>query len=202
MLADDAIELVVINTPSITHYDYTKKPSRRQACVVKTFYRNGCRGRWTDRPWQQQQKMLTVFPEQAQRQRLSYCKKIIRSGLLGEIKKQRSIYDRFTPELSYKAHMVLPPRLLALYMIWVLICWMRRCSYSGLPNAVFADMMIMRENSLVDDYFEILLYYPSCRVRKNHHALVKEPQGFIIHGSNEVLSKTARRCAGSTVAAA
>ena len=43
--------------------------------------------------------------------------------------------------------------------------------------------MIMRENSVVDDYFEILLYYPAFRVRLKATMFAKEPQGFIIHGT-------------------
>ena len=39
----------------------------------------------------------------------------------------------------------------------------------GDPEAVFADIFIIRDHSLVDDYMEILLFYPGfrCRIKSN-----------------------------------
>ena len=48
----------------------------------------------------------------------------------------------------------------------------------GLPEAVFADIGIIRPISRVDDYFELLLYYPAgrnLRVRLKSSYLVREP---------------------------
>ena len=54
----------------------------------------------------------------------------------------------------------------------------------GKPDAVFADIAIMRPVSKVDDYFELILYYPRHRVRLRASYQVREPiPGFIIHGS-------------------
>ena len=53
----------------------------------------------------------------------------------------------------------------------------------GMPDAVFADIFSMRPGSRVDDYMEILFYYPSsfrARLKSTYYA--REPQGFIIHG--------------------
>jgi predicted dehydrogenase len=54
----------------------------------------------------------------------------------------------------------------------------------GFPEAIFADIRIVRPVSKVDDYFEVLLYYPSLRVRLHSSYLVKEAlPGYILHGS-------------------
>jgi scyllo-inositol 2-dehydrogenase (NADP+) len=46
----------------------------------------------------------------------------------------------------------------------------------GDPAAVFADITIIREHSLVDDYMELLLLYPDgLRVRIKSSYLVREP---------------------------
>src|SRR5260221_12231611 len=45
----------------------------------------------------------------------------------------------------------------------------------GEPEAVFADLFIIRDNSLVDDYMEVLLSYPGLRVRIKSSYLVREP---------------------------
>jgi predicted dehydrogenase len=53
----------------------------------------------------------------------------------------------------------------------------------GMPDAVFADIRITREHSQVDDYFDILLYYPDFRARLKAGFFVREANpSYIVHG--------------------
>ena len=53
----------------------------------------------------------------------------------------------------------------------------------GVPESVFADVRDQRANSLVDDYFEILLYYANHRVRLRSGYFVREPvPSYILYG--------------------
>ena len=53
-----------------------------------------------------------------------------------------------------------------------------------MPQAVFADIQIIRSLSQVDDYFELLFYYPTLRVRLHSSYLVREAlPGYILHGT-------------------
>ena len=53
----------------------------------------------------------------------------------------------------------------------------------GLPRSVFADIRITRKNSLVDDYIDIVLYYPNFRVRLKAGFFVREANpAYVIHG--------------------
>ena len=53
-----------------------------------------------------------------------------------------------------------------------------------MPKAIFADIQILRPVSMVDDYFELLLFYDKLRVRLRSTYLAREiPPGYIIHGS-------------------
>jgi scyllo-inositol 2-dehydrogenase (NADP+) len=53
----------------------------------------------------------------------------------------------------------------------------------GIPKAVFADIRMTRTHSLVDDYMDILLYYPDFRVRLKAGFFIREAiPSFIIHG--------------------
>ena len=53
----------------------------------------------------------------------------------------------------------------------------------GFPKAVFADIRITRENSVVDDYLDILLYYSDFRVRLKAGFFVREPNpSYVVHG--------------------
>jgi predicted dehydrogenase len=53
-----------------------------------------------------------------------------------------------------------------------------------MPDSVFADIRVTRPGSLVDDYFEILLYYKTIRVRLKSGYQVREAvPSYIIHGN-------------------
>jgi predicted dehydrogenase len=53
-----------------------------------------------------------------------------------------------------------------------------------MPVSVYADIRIVRPISQVDDYFELVLYYPALRVKVKSSYLVREPlAAFILHGS-------------------
>ncbi|MBC7868436.1 MAG: oxidoreductase, partial [Gloeobacteraceae cyanobacterium ES-bin-316] len=54
----------------------------------------------------------------------------------------------------------------------------------GMPKAVFADIAAMRPISRVDDYFEVLFYYETSRVRIKGSYQVREAlPGYVLHGS-------------------
>ena len=109
-------------------------------------------------------------------------KKVIEEGWLGEIVEAEIHYDRFNPALSPKAHKETPgPAVGVVYDLGSHLIDQAVYLF-GMPEAVFADIFSMRPGSQVDDYLEILLYYPTFRVRLKATYFAKEPQGFIIHG--------------------
>ena len=60
-----------------------------------------------------------------------------------------------------------------------------------MPSALFADIRITRPTSVVDDCFEILLYYPIMRVRLKAGYIVKESlPSYIVHGKKGSFIKT------------
>ena len=116
-------------------------------------------------------------------QRFLNRKKIISDKVLGEIVEAEFHFDRYNPNLSPKQHKEtansgagilkdLGPHLIdqALFLF-------------GLPTSVFADIRTIRTHSLVDDYLDILLYYPDFRVRLKAGFFVREAiPSFIVHG--------------------
>lgn len=185
MLADDAIDLVVVNTPSITHFEYTKKALQagKHVIVEKPFTATVAEAEELIQLSKEKNRVLSVFHNRRYDSDFLTVKKIIESGQLGQIKEAEIHFDRFTPALSPKAHKeVNTPAVGVVYDLGTHVID-AALQLFGMPVAVFGDMMAMRENSLVDDYFEILLYYPSLRVRLKATMFAKEPQGFIIHGT-------------------
>ncbi len=185
MLADDAIDLVIVNTPSITHFDYTKKVllAGKHVIVEKPFTATVAEAEELIQLAKEKNKLLSVFHNRRNDSDFLTVKKIIESGAIGAVKEAEIHFDRFTPALSPKAHKeVNTPAVGVVYDLGAHLID-TALQLFGMPTAVFGDMMIMRENSLVDDYFEILLCYPSLRVRLKATMFAKIPQGFIIHGS-------------------
>ncbi|MEI9945749.1 MAG: Gfo/Idh/MocA family oxidoreductase [Chitinophagaceae bacterium] len=186
MLADDTVELVIINTPSYSHYEYAKKAleAGKNIIVEKPFTATVAQGQELVDLAKKKNLKLSVFQNRRYDSDYKTVKKVLEEGSLGEILEAEIHYDRFSPALSPKAHKETPGP--AVGVVYDLASHLidQGISLFGMPHAVFADIFSMRAGSKVDDYMEILLYYPSFRVRLKSTYFAKEPQGFIIHGRN------------------
>jgi scyllo-inositol 2-dehydrogenase (NADP+) len=184
MLADAAVDLVIVNTPSYTHYDYTKKAlnAGKNVVVEKPFTATVAEAEELVSLAKEKKSGLFVFQNRRYDSDYKTVKKIIEEGWLGEVVEAEIHYDRFNPVLSPKAHKETPgPAVGVVYDLGSHLIDQAICLF-GMPVAVFADIFSMRPGSKVDDYLEILLYYPSLRVRLKSTYFAKEPQGYIIHG--------------------
>jgi predicted dehydrogenase len=184
MLADKNVELVVINTPSYSHYEYAKKSleAGKHTLVEKPFTATVEQARELVDLAKKQNVKLSVFQNRRYDSDYKTVKKVIDDGLLGKIVEAEIHYDRYNPALSPKAHKETPgPAVGVIYDLGSHLIDQAIYLF-GMPDAVFCDVFSMRPDSKVDDYFEILLYYPSFRIRLKSIYYAREPQGFIIHG--------------------
>ena len=176
ILEDKSIDLVIVNTPVATHFEFAKKVllSGKHAVVEKAFTTTVAEAQELAALAKEKGLKLSVFQNRRWDSDLKTVKKILDDNMLGEIVEAEFHFDRYNPVLSPKAHKEtanpgagilkdLGPHLIdqALYLF-------------GLPNAVFADIRITRAHSLVDDYLDILLYYPEFRVRLKASFFVRE----------------------------
>ena len=185
ILKDDSIELVVVNTPTNTHFDYTKKvlEAGKHAVVEKAFTTTTAEAISLKELAEKKQLKLSVFQNRRWDSDFKTVKKIIKEGWLGEIMEAEIHFDRYKEELNPKPHKEIPapgagilndlgPHLIDQAILLF-----------GMPQAVFADLRITRPGSQVDDYFEILFYYPMLRVRLKSGYQVREPfPSYVIHG--------------------
>ncbi|MGB8192282.1 MAG: Gfo/Idh/MocA family oxidoreductase [Chitinophagaceae bacterium] len=186
MLADEAVELVIVNTPNYTHYEYAKKAllANKHVIVEKPFTVK------TDEALElialaaQQQKKLSVYQNRRYDSDYRTVKKVIDEKWLGEIVEAEFHFDRFKEEISPKVHKETPgPGTGALYDLGSHLVD-QALQLFGLPEALFADIVVMRPISKVDDYFEVLMYYPNMRVRLKGSYQVREAlPGYVLHGS-------------------
>lgn len=184
LLADE-IDLVIVNTPVETHYEYAKKAllAGKHALVEKAFTTTAAEAEELLAIAKEKNLKLTVYQNRRWDSDFKTVKQVVDQGLLGDIVEAEFHFDRYNPNLSPKMHKEtanagagiikdLGPHLIdqALYLF-------------GYPDAVFADIRILREGSLVDDYMDILLYYPDKRVRLKAGFLVREAiVAYAVHG--------------------
>jgi len=186
VLEDASIDLVIVNTPTFTHYDYCKKAllAGKHAVVEKAFTTTVAEAQELDQIAQERGLKLSVFQNRRWDSDFKTVKQVIDQGLLGQIVEAEIHFDRFKEELSPKLHKEIPgPGAGVLYDLGPHLIDQALVLF-GMPEAVFADLRITRKGSQVDDYFEILLYYPQLRVRLKSGYQVREPfPSYVIHGN-------------------
>jgi scyllo-inositol 2-dehydrogenase (NADP+) len=185
ILNDDSIDLVVVNTPVYSHFEYAAKALKagKHVVVEKAFTSTVSEAEELKAIALEQNRQIAVFQNRRWDSDFSTVKQVIDSGVLGGINEMEIHFDRFNLQLSPKKHKEEPnpgagiardlgPHIIdqALYLF-------------GMPEAVFADLRTTRPNSVVEDCLDILLYYPSFRVRIKGGYIVKEIlPAYIVHG--------------------
>lgn len=187
LLEDNSIELIVINTPTNTHYEFAKKAleAGKSVIVEKAFTTTVAEAQSLASLAKEKKLLLSVYQNRRWDSDFQTVQKIIQEGVLGELKEVSFSFDRYKNKVGNKAHKEQPgpgagllndlgPHLIDQALVLF-----------GMPQHIFADIRILRPESLVDDYFDLLLYYPSMRVRLKSSLLVKEPlPAFVVHGSD------------------
>jgi scyllo-inositol 2-dehydrogenase (NADP+) len=184
VLADD-IDLVIVNTPVETHYEFAKKvlEAGKHAIVEKAFTTTVAQAQELADLAKAKGLKLAVFQNRRWDSDFKTVQKVVKDGVLGDLVEAEFHFDRYNPLLSIKAHKEtansgagilkdLGPHLIdqALHLF-------------GFPKSVFADIRTTRENSLVDDYIDLLLYYDDFRVRLKAGFFVREANpAYVVHG--------------------
>jgi scyllo-inositol 2-dehydrogenase (NADP+) len=175
-LLEDAVDLVVVNTPVGTHFEYAKKVllAGKHVIVEKAFTTTVAEAQELVALAKEQGLKLSVFQNRRWDSDFKTVQQVISDGVLGDIVEAEFHFDRYNPNLSPKQHKEtansgagilkdLGPHLIdqAIYLF-------------GFPSAVFADIRITRKNSLVDDWIDIVMYYDTFRVRLKASFFVRE----------------------------
>lgn len=184
-LINDSIDLVIVNTPVVTHFEFAKKAllAGKHILVEKAFTTSVAEAQELYDLAKTKGLKLAVFQNRRFDSDFKTVTSIYNKRILGDIVEVEFHFDRYNPTLSPKLHKEsknngagilkdLGSHLIdqALYLF-------------GLPNAVFGDSRITRDHSLVDDYFDILLYYTDFRVRLKAGFFVREPiPSYVLHG--------------------
>ena len=193
VIQDEDIELIIVNTPIPTHFDYASKALRagKHVVVEKAFTNSAAEAIELQQIAQEVGKHIFVYQNRRWDSDFLTVKKVYESGLLGDIVEAEFHFDRYNGAKSPKMHKELPgpgagiifdlgPHIIdqALYLF-------------GKPTHVFADLRKTRPGTEVEDLFEILLYYPEMRVRLKAGYYFKVPvPAFQLHGKLGSFIKT------------
>ncbi len=186
ILIDEDIELVIVNTPNYTHYEYAKAAllAGKNIVVEKAFTTTLAEAIELKLLSEKMGKKISVFQSRRWDSDFKTVKKIKDANLLGEIVEAALSYERFKPVIGPKQHKEaagpgagllndLGPHLIDQALVLF-----------GMPQAIFASVRTTRENSKVDDWFELQLFYSACIVTLKSGMFVREPlPAFILHGT-------------------
>ena len=185
LLTDPAIALVIVNTPNRTHYEYTRLAleAGKNVVVEKPFTVTAEEGIRLHELAKQKNLLLSVYHNRRYDSDYQTVKKVVAAGSLGTLVEAEFHFDRYKEELSAKIHKETPqPGTGSVYDLGSHLID-QALHLFGFPEAVFADIRVIRKDSQVDDYFEILLYYKKLRVRLHCSYLAREPlPAFSLHG--------------------
>ena len=187
LIADPALELIVVNTPTATHFEFACQALRagKHVLVEKPVVLTAAQAQTL---WQlAEQAGRQVFAYQNRRYDADFMavRRVLASGRLGRVFEATFRFDRYKPTLSPKKFKETPgpgagllhdlgPHLLD----QVISLW-------GRPLHARKTLGCYRKGSEVDDYFSLDLTYPDdLHVRVAGSLLVADAQpAFMLHGT-------------------
>lgn len=193
LMNDDSIELIVVNTPNVTHYDYAKQAllAGKHVIVEKPFTATLEQAVELVNLSKEQQRLLVVFQNRRWDSDFLAVKQVVEKGSLGKLIEAEFHYDRYTPEPSYKKHKEVPDPGVGLVFDLGPHIIDQAITLFNKPEAVFARLQTHRPGSLVNDYFEIKLLYPQFTSTLKSSLLAREPvPAYVLHGSSGSFQKS------------
>lgn len=192
ILANPAIDIVVVNTPNEHHYSMTKAAllAGKHVVTEKPFTLSLTEGQELIELAQQQQKILAVFHNKRLETDHLTVQKILASGALGRVVEIEWHYDRYRNVITHKAWKEDNLRGagtwfdLGVHMLDSMLCLL------GRPQAVNADMRSLRRAEGANDYFNVCFHYADMRVLLRSNTFVSEKGATVsIHGDKGSLLK-------------
>lgn len=182
VIADSAIDLVVISTPNATHYQLGRQAleAGKHVVIDKPFAGSVAEAEALAGIAEARGLLAVPFHNRRWDSDFQTVHALIEGGRLGEILLFEAHWDRFRPERSQAwkesagAGQLadLGPHLIDQALLLF-----------GVPEAVSGDLAAQREGSAVDDYFTVTLFYGERRVVLASSRMIAAPRPrFSIHG--------------------
>lgn len=184
---DPNIDLVIITSPNTVHFHWAKEAllANKHVVVEKPFTVTYAEAQELVELSKKQNKILSVYHNRRFTSDTKTVKKLLLSGVLGEVVDYEAHFDRFRPEprpggawredalpgsgvfYDLGSHLIDQ----SLYLF-------------GMPQAVTAQIKMMRPWAKADDSFDVRLHYPTHTSTLKSSMIAKIPgPTFQIHGT-------------------
>ena len=190
LIALDELELIVVNTPYSTHYEYARQAleAGKNVIVEKPFTTTVEQGQELVDLARSKGLAISVYQNRRWDSDFLTVREVLDKGLLGRLVEFESTFPRYRNFIkpgTWKETGSLGGGLtynLGAHVIDQAV------QLFGVPEAVFADIDIIRTGGMVDDYFVIHLFRPSkaphVKVTLKSSYLMCEPEPrFVLHGT-------------------
>ncbi len=186
LLTDDSIDLIVVNTPVQTHFEFAKKALelKKNVLVEKPFTVNAQQAEELHQISTTNNCFLSVYQNRRYDGDFLKVKEIVNSNVLGTLKEVEIRFDRFRTEISTKTHKEAAIEGAGTLHDLGAHLIDQSLQLFGFPKFIFADLGFFREHTQTNDYFELILFYENeFRVRLKSSTMAKEKGWeYILHG--------------------
>ncbi|OSZ66846.1 oxidoreductase [Sphingomonas sp. IBVSS2] len=191
LLADPSIALVVITTPNDTHAPLARRAleAGKHVVIDKPFATSLADGEALVALAKAKGLLVSAFHNRRWDGDFRTVRKLLDSGVLGEVMLAELRWDRFRPALAqaWKEDPGAGAGILADLGPHLID---QALQLFGAPEALYADIAVQREGGRTDDYFEITLFQGPRRVTLSAGRLFVTPRPrFWLHGTRADFSK-------------
>lgn len=187
LLSDDKIELVVVNTPNNTHFEFAKLAleAGKYVLIEKPATTTAEEFAKLLAVAEKVNRKVFVYHNRRWSSDIMATKEVIKSGKLGEIVEMHLRFDRYRPAIGAKSFKETPVPSSGIWYDLGSHLIDQAISIFGTPISHFGTKNSYRENSQVDDFgFMHILFPNKVNVFITTSFLVPNPQaGILIHGS-------------------
>lgn len=193
IIDDPEIDLVIVTSPNTDHFRWAKEAleARKHVVVEKPFTVDAHEAAELIDIAKRQQKILTVYHNRRFTSDTRTVKKLLESGLLGEIVDYETHFDRYRtdprPRGAWREEPLPGSGIfydLGSHLIDQAL-W-----FFGMPEAVTAEINMQRPWAKADDHFDVRLHYPSFTATLKSGMICRIPgPTYMLHGTNGSFTK-------------
>lgn len=194
-LLSDEVDLVVITTPNQTHYEMVKSAllAGKHVLVEKPLVASAAEALELEQLAKQQNVVLYVYQNRRWDSHIATAKEVLAKNLVGEVVDCEIRFERYAKGKNVKVWKEAGDRGTGLVYDLGVHLIDQAVYLFGKPQAVFADIRYQHDEALVDDNFDLHLYYANgLKVALQASKYAREPSpAFVLHGKNGSYMKQA-----------
>lgn len=187
---DPEIQLVVVSTPSATHYQLAKDVLEhgKNALVEKPFTETSEEAKELFALAKEKGLLVQCYQNRRYDSDFLTAQKVIESGVLGDILEVEMHYDYFRPEI---------PESVTEYSINSSYLYGHAChtvdqviSYFGEPDDIHYEVRQLLGKNRMNDYFDLDLFYSGIKISvKSSYFRIKDRPSFVVYGKKGMFVK-------------